>query len=228
MQHVPLPISIHAPREGSDRCGRTGRPDRPISIHAPREGSDARHLDDRQGRKMISIHAPREGSDGSRSGVGMVPLSDFYPRSPRGERHRFHCASSGSVVISIHAPREGSDVPVEPCVHGSFGISIHAPREGSDVAPDAPGFCRWHHFYPRSPRGERPDLVGHGVQSGQFLSTLPARGATRVGGFLSWFIRFLSTLPARGATPAQSLCGLAARISIHAPREGSDVPGDVS
>ena len=36
--------------------------DSPISIHAPREGSDHRHFDARF-RDCISIHAPREGSD---------------------------------------------------------------------------------------------------------------------------------------------------------------------
>ena len=81
----------------------------------------------------------------------------------------------------------------------------------------------------------------------EFLSTLPARGATqsvrlchaphhlisihapREGSDLSSISMmvlsaiFLSTLPARGAT---SLCGiftLRNHISIHAPREGSDL-----
>ena len=100
-------ISIHAPREGSDRVDIERRvsvdlfqstlPARGatmvdvrsmaeyiISIHAPREGSD--HVNDagRQARK-ISIHAPREGSDVA-----------------EGNQILF-------VQISIHAPREGSD-----------------------------------------------------------------------------------------------------------------------
>ena len=58
---------------------------RPISIHAPREGSDA--LDDLETarRAAISIHAPREGSDWLRLGSATFTLH-FYPRSPRGER----------------------------------------------------------------------------------------------------------------------------------------------
>ena len=77
-----------------------------------------------------------------------------------------------------------------------------------------------------------------------FLSTLPARGATRCGdayhrgsAFLSTLPArgatpgpcggqhppvFLSTLPARGATRAISIQQRIASISIHAPREGSD------
>ena len=57
------------------------------------------------------------------------------------------------------------------------------------------------HFYPRSPRGERP-----------------CRCAC-----CRSLLRFLSTLPARGATPRIVRAGARAVISIHAPREGSDV-----
>ena len=57
-------------------------------------------------------------------------------------------------------------------------------------------------FYPRSPRGERlVDRLHHGTQVSRFLSTLPARGATvEISGY-----------------------GLIFNISIHAPREGSDI-----
>ena len=78
-----------------------------ISIHAPREGSDYRTavynttaelflstLPARGATKIgaemadvviISIHAPREGSD-SRVPSACAAHTDFYPRSPRGER----------------------------------------------------------------------------------------------------------------------------------------------
>ena len=61
---MPLDISIHAPREGSDKglfyrhCRRCK-----ISIHAPREGSDGRNHRRSDRCSYISIHAPREGSD---------------------------------------------------------------------------------------------------------------------------------------------------------------------
>jgi len=82
--------------------------------------------------------------------------------------------------------------------------------------------------------------------SSEFQSTLPARGATKAAADNEAFAKFQSTLPARGATRRQtavsphctgfnprsprgerhpprhqrlSLC----RVSIHAPREGSDV-----
>ena len=59
----------------------------------------------------------------------------------------------------------------------------------------------WTHFYPRSPRGERRIPVIFGAISSEFLSTLPARGATACGVWVPFTHPFLSTLPARGATP---------------------------
>ena len=89
--HGP-PISIHAPREGSDmhsvvatnlenlfqstlpaRGATNGHHSTPdtnaISIHAPREGSDATANSKRWRSVDISIHAPREGSDGTTTGA---------------------------------------------------------------------------------------------------------------------------------------------------------------
>ena len=80
-------------------------------------------------------------------------------------------------------------------------ISIHAPRTGSDALQH-----------------------GHRVFAGLFQSTLPARGAT-----VTPIVRsasnpgFQSTLPARGATGEQRRRSLRKRISIHAPRTGSDM-----
>ena len=80
-------------------------------------------------------------------------------------------------------------------------ISIHAPREGSDPAFWWPS-CRHGHFYPRSPRGERQE-------------------SNMIDG---WDMEFLSTLPARGATQTRAHTRQNSEISIHAPREGSDRP----
>ena len=64
------------------------------------------------------------------------------------------CVLSHSFQISIHAPREGSDT-VRMRARLAGEISIHAPREGSDVKSML----------------SAPLMV-------EFLSTLPARGAT--------------------------------------------------
>ena len=52
-----------------------------ISIHAPREGSDRPHAHRWTDLHCISIHAPREGSDTQKSTGSGRPF-DFYPRSP--------------------------------------------------------------------------------------------------------------------------------------------------
>ena len=64
-------------------------------------------------------------------------------------------------------------------------------------------------------------------ESYEFLSTLPARGAT--GGLADGAhdAQFLSTLPARGATWRGTWTRWRNPISIHAPREGSDWPKGV-
>src|SRR5699024_3335562 len=79
-------------------------------------------------------------------------------------------------------------------------ISIHAPREGSDQNASLI-ITRVAYFNPRSPRGERLPILVKGLAECPFQSTLPARGATT------------------DVTPV----GLCVRISIHAPREGSDL-----
>ena len=92
-----------------------------------------------------------------------------------------HGAEDGQTQagISIHAPRVGSDLePVGPLV--SKKISIHAPRVGSDLGQG-----------------------GQGSSPGEFQSTLPVWGATRL----------------IGAVPQGE------QISIHAPRVGSDSSG---
>ena len=146
----------------------------------------------------ISIHAPREGSDKS-SWAHYRESTNFYPRSPRGERRN---------PPIFPPPEEGNFYPRSPrgerrVIHYRSDwlqtISIHAPREGSDT---------W--------GGLRPGLQD------LFLSTLPARGATQRRPSKARPRQFLSTLPARGATADQHGRRCRSRISIHAPREGSD------
>ena len=78
-------------------------------------------------------------------------------------------------------------------------ISIHAPRVGSDhQVADTAGLSN--HFNPRSPCGERPASL-----------------------LLVWLLfLFQSTLPVWGATLSRRSGSAQKRISIHAPRVGSD------
>ena len=148
------------------------------------------------------------------------PNTYFNPRSPHGERrctllHLPSCNRFQSTLpargatraglqphrvreISIHAPRTGSD-PGSPAERRNDYISIHAPRTGSDSTRRR-GACASAHFNPRSPHGER---LAQGYQINP--ATI-----------------FQSTLPARGATAALRVLCVIRRISIHAPRTGSD------
>ena len=124
----------------------------------------------------------------------------FYPRSPRGERQHSRIFTPAKSVFLSTLPARGATATL---LHGLAGdtISIHAPREGSDD-------------------GHLPT----GGPNHKFLSTLPARGATLTCMQpYGWTQKFLSTLPARGATKADVDLIEAQAISIHAPREGSDL-----
>ena len=101
-----------------------------ISIHAPRGGSDQKATTEFDA-KAISIHAPRGGS--VLLLVQIIPhrITDFNPRSPRGERQIACKCKRKGIQISIHAPRGGSDLR-----------GVHSALQTTD-------------FNPRSPRGER-------------------------------------------------------------------------
>ena len=80
--------------------------------------------------------------------------------------------------ISIHALREEGDE-----MQGNIGqlgkISIHALREEGDSIVRGFSFF-WQNFYPRPPRGGRPDRWLQTVPGLGFLSTPSARRATSV------------------------------------------------
>ena len=101
----------------------------------------------------ISTHAPREGSDALAHHIH-VELLTFLPTLP----------ARGATGPAVAAPTR-------------YTISTHAPREGSDLEFRQRSM-KTQYFYPRSPRGERHHLFLGDVLSGQFLPTLPARGAT--------------------------------------------------
>ena len=110
---------------------------------------------DVNGRVTISIHALLAESDKKGSGKSTT-LTNFYPRSPCGER-RVHYDN-----YNLH------------CV-----ISIHALLAESDGRITSNGTKKLN-FYPRSPCGERRTLIITAVFVTRFLSTLSLRRATRI------------------------------------------------
>ena len=170
-------------------------------------------------------------------------IANFYPRSPCGERRcawckertscpflstlslrRATCGAGGACccpVISIHALLAESDVLPLP-LPGGPGISIHALLAESDEKYPVMLLIN-HHFYPRSPCGERPSVPGfsqrfvrisiHALLAESdtrrprasqstfaFLSTLSLRRATALSHSVPALKLFLSTLSLRRAT----------------------------
>ena len=168
----------------------------------------------------ISIHAPRTGSDrgtAARSGDG---FRHFNPRSPHGERLGDEATAKAAQEFQSTLPARGATQALR-AQRMRLQISIHAPRTGSD-AGIAGKQNRAADFNPRSPHGERQAFYFPFCRGYKFQSTLPARGATLAGAGIANFGAFQSTLPARGATRNTGECPSVARISIHAPRTGSD------
>ena len=145
----------------------------------------------------ISIHAPRGGSD-IKACRQELAEENFNPRSPWGERLPGISTSLRNLIFQSTLPVGGATAP--EC--GKFSwrlISIHAPRGGSDRILNSSKFAL-NNFNPRSPWGERRHNYGGFPLTCKFQSTLPVGGAT----FTDW---------RNGNTP---------KISIHAPRGGSD------
>ena len=140
-------------------------------------------------RRATHIRSIRQGT-----------ASNFYPRSPCGERRWLRCWQLAARDISIHALLAESDsqqpdettrttyfYPRSPCgerLHYDnynlhcVEISIHALLAESDASQtNLPS--KISDFYPRSPCGERPTKSDQGASNRTFLSTLSLRRATR-------------------------------------------------
>ena len=149
-------------------------------------------------REPISIHALREEGDMPRSHL------------TRDE------------AISIHALREEGDLLRARTRARDQLSSIHALREEGDKSTRST-FPAATNFYPRPPRGGRPNHHRGGRQHYGFLSTPSARRATAVIFNEVHQYQFLSTPSARRATGDAIDDHRAAVISIHALREEGDV-----
>ena len=148
-------ISIHAPREGSDAGLRPAAACiRYFYPRSPRGERRCQFIRVVEGAAFLSTLPARGATDKNvhnRRGDG-----DFYPRSPRGERPAAARSWRRRAKISIHAPREGSDLAA-----GEFLTAVNLflstlPARG---ATDGDEVSHWSssNFYPRSPRGERPE-----------------------------------------------------------------------
>ena len=217
---IRRPISIHAPRVGSDDTlsniyGEAGEFQSTLPVWGATSCLCSWHW-------SLRYFNPRSPC-GERLGslLQLQRRIDFNPRSPCGER-------LGHRLLLADAERFQSTLPVWGAtsrrVRRAVGhmISIHAPRVGSDVhhARDVAFLVD---FNPRSPCGERRWCEGRIAGFEAFQSTLPVWGATFVvTEHTDVDLLFQSTLPVWGATLALVQELDSSGISIHAPRVGSD------
>ena len=122
--------------------------------------------------------------------VVVGPSSDFYPRSPCGERPTNNQPEQQEQHISIHALLAESDSGCrQPCGHPTTYFYPRSPCGERliwiDKTQSAPN------FYPRSPCGERLSVLWMVLSRPLFLSTLSLRRAT-VGSSSVVFVIYIS------------------------------------
>ena len=168
-------ISIHAPRTGSDAASIRFLVDGTVfQSTLPARGATRSSLCC-SFHCLISIHAPRTGSDW-RCWEKEPTREDFNPRSPHGERPGTGGKSNTPTHFNPRSPHGERRLTLQSYkIHQS--ISIHAPRTGSDFGLKQMQACQ-RDFNPRSPHGERLSCGFLTFFNEKFQSTLPARGAT--------------------------------------------------
>ena len=105
-------------------------------------------------------------------------FGDFYPRPPRGGRHRKYVKKPVSKKF-LSTPSARRATPVLRSGRPRQAISIHALREEGDRGVTATPQNAPRYFYPRPPRGGRLLAVEPGLIRWEFLSTPSARRATK-------------------------------------------------
>ena len=168
-----VPISIHAPRTGSDptsaRRRRALRHFNPRSPHGERRyrallESPGNNFNPRSphGERRVTAapyrrprHFNPRSPHGERRRRSLLRRTNQYfnPRSPHGERQMSSPDHASSSIFQSTLPARGA-TRAEARQELDGAISIHAPRTGSDRISQRP-FLLALYFNPRSPHGER-------------------------------------------------------------------------
>ena len=128
-------ISIHALREEGDRFEVVGCTHRPISIHALREEGDYIGMV-RWGSRETFLSTPS-----ARRATRLLLYhrwieTNFYPRPPRGGRHRCHIRRTAGIQF-LSTPSARRATPPQTSAAADRVISIHALREEGDACQAA-------------------------------------------------------------------------------------------
>ena len=215
-----ISISIHAPRTGSDRPRRRKLRDKahfnPRSPHGERlveriEKGERRYFNPRSPhgerhrvhhrlcvRHRFQSTLPARGATQVRR-TRWNCQQNFNPRSPHGERRDITGERLVSEEFQSTLPARGATF-AKAGIAQRYYISIHAPRTGSDGA----AICM--------------NMLGL-----TFQSTLPARGATAVVSHACGLGADFNPRSPHGERPNLFFEAIRIiKISIHAPRTGSD------
>ena len=135
LSRLNLIISIHAPREGSDViifCSYIHLV--PFLSTLPARGATPRPRQSLHNRGFLSTLPAR----GATSPFSIKPhaSTNFYPRSPRGERPSSSEMVPSSLLFLSTLPARGATERPPTIPNNPGNISIHAPREGSDPVPE--------------------------------------------------------------------------------------------
>ena len=150
----------------------------------------------------------------------------FNPRSPHGERRQLIICLNDRRIFQSTLPARGATESMTSEQREEAFQSTLPARGATWLRRPVRPFCRY--FNPRSPHGERQFLRRWKRQRKIFQSTLPARGATKHPKRADDLGRISIHAPRTGSDrlPPPS-CRASRRISIHAPRTGSDVDCEV-
>ena len=173
-----LPISIHALREEGDlRCAgpaeaqtdfyprppRGGRPSTTstsgaftIFLSTPSARRATLSLVAKKQIPFLFLSTPSARRATISRQAGHIVIGYFYPRPPRGGRPAFLPSCSTMIFISIHALREEGDLRrFRFFMVGVVFLSTPSARRATGCAKTC--CCTCWNFYPRPPRGGRPD-----------------------------------------------------------------------
>ena len=158
-QALELSISIHALREEGDprRKSRSNLWSIFLSTPSVRRATPSRHF-------LLRADAyfyPRPPRGGRQPGLaGRKDISYFYPRPPRGGRRLGQTGRATQFPISIYALREEGDRTLTGKWPKARAF-LSTPSARRATLQCLVTWSSHRYFYPRPPRGGRPDVVIH-------------------------------------------------------------------
>ena len=166
------------PRGGRRSCLMISGVAKAISIHALREEGDDLAVNPKaQNRIFLSTPSARRATDDPCPWY--CARSDFYPRPPRGGRHRPTPRPDPGSNFYPRPPRGGRLAGRANGWDTTLDFYPRPPRGGRPVV--MPTHWLMGYFYPRPPRGGRPVRCCRPACSHHHFYPRPPRGGRRTG-----------------------------------------------